>query len=109
MVNIILQRVSMRILGFMILMLISIFLFNGCNRKKDIDNNVVAEFGNGNPITFNELQRYVFDENYNKRYRVKSEGYKHALDDMLENKMKRVDFFESRLDTNKALIKASAV
>jgi parvulin-like peptidyl-prolyl isomerase len=94
--------------GFMItiLVLVSIFMYNGCNAKKDTDTNVVAEFDNGRKITFDELKQYAFDNLYNKRYRVKSEAYRHALNDMLLNQMKRVDFFESHLDTNKALIQS---
>ena len=96
----------MRTPGFMIIILtlISIFSNSGCSSKKDIDSNVVAEYGNGEKMTFDELNQYVFDWNYNKRFRMKSEAYRLALNDMLENQMKRVDFFESHLDTNEAII-----
>ena len=58
-----------------ILTLVSIYFYNGCSTKTDIDKNVVAEYGNGGKITFDELNQFVFDLNYNKRFRVKSEGY----------------------------------
>ena len=107
MANTMQQRNSIRLPGFMliILMLASIFIDNGCNTK-NIDNDVVAEYDNGKTINFNELRQYVFDWNYDKRFRVKSEGYRHALEDLVENQLKRVDFFESHLDTNKALIQS---
>ena len=105
MVNITAQKALTRIAGFMmvILLLVNVSFFNGCSKNKDIDENVVAEYGNGKKITFIELKQYVFDWNYNKRYREESEGYRHALNDMLKNQMKRVDFFELHLDTNETL------
>ena len=89
-----------------ILTLVSIYFYNGCSTKKDIDKNVVAEYGEGGKITFDELNQFVFDWDYTRRFKVKSEGYRHALNDMVENQMKRVDFFESHLDTNTALIQS---
>lgn len=98
----------MRTTGFRItiLVLVSIFLYSGCSAKKNTDKNVVAEYDNGREITFNELTQYVYDNIYNKKYRVKSEAYRHALKDMMENQMKRTDFFDSHLDTNQALIQS---
>ena len=60
----------------------------------------------GKKITFNELNKYVDDWYYLRRFRDKSEAYKRALNDMLKNQMKRVDFFEKHLDTNKILIQS---
>ena len=89
-----------------ILMLMSIYVYSGCNTNGDIDQNVVAEYGDGKKITFEELNKYVNDWFINKRFTDKSEGYRNALNIMLNNQMKRVDFFERHLDTNKTLIQS---
>ena len=98
----------MRITRCMIIIfvLVSICFYSGCNTKEDIDKNIVAEYGNGGKITFDELNQYVIYWKYVRKYRVKSEAYRHALDDMVENQMKRIDFFESHLDTNSALMQS---
>ncbi|HTX20005.1 MAG TPA: peptidyl-prolyl cis-trans isomerase [Bacteroidota bacterium] len=66
----------------------------------------MAEYDNGKTIVFDELREYVYDRNYDKRYRVKSEAYRHALEDLMERQLKRVDFFERHLDTNTVLIQS---
>lgn len=88
-----------------VLLLISIC--SGCNTNGNDDPNVVAEYGEGRKIKFEELNKYVNDWNYNKRFRDdKIEAYTNALNDMVKNQMKRVDFFERELDTNKVLIQS---
>lgn len=96
----------MRRLGFMIIILtlVCVFFNNGCDSKGDVARNIVAEYGDEGKITFDELKQYVLEWNYHKKYRVKTEAYKYALDNLIKNQLKRVDFFESHLDTNQAII-----
>lgn len=89
-----------------ILMLISVFNYSGCKSIGDADENVVAEYLDGKKITYEELNKYVNDWYKNRRFSTNTEKYKDALNTMLKNQLKRVDFFEKHLDTNKVLIQS---
>ncbi|AFN76070.1 hypothetical protein MROS_2840 [Melioribacter roseus P3M-2] len=70
------------------------------------DTSVVARYAGEYSVTAGELNKYVVDWLYNKRYRNREDIYRNALRDMLVNQFKRMDFFERGLDTNTGLIKS---
>ncbi|MEJ2618060.1 MAG: hypothetical protein P8Z35_24095, partial [Ignavibacteriaceae bacterium] len=92
------------------LLLVIILILAGCNSEnspeKDSKSNIVATFDNGHTITVNELNKYVSDYLYYKKYIDRSDAYNNALNDMLINQFKRLDFFAKGLDKNKNLIQS---
>ena len=92
------------------LLLVITLILAGCNSEnspeKDSKSNIVATFDNGHTITVNELNKYVSDYLYYKKYIDRSDAYNNALNDMLINQFKRLDFFAKGLDKNKNLIQS---
>lgn len=93
---------------YLILLFTLIFLFmnNGCGTDKFPDSNVVAKYNTNHSITSNELKQYVKDWLYYLKFQNRSDMYNNALEDMLTNQMKRLDFFEKGLDKNEELIQS---
>jgi hypothetical protein len=81
-------------------------IFIGCNSEKLPEGNVIAKYGDGYTITFNDLEKYVKDWLYYKKFRDKSDAFNNALNDMLVNQFKRMDFFEKGLDNDSKLIQS---
>jgi hypothetical protein len=77
---------------------------NGCTSKNSPGSNIVAKYGNDNYVTIKELNKYIKDWMYFKKYRSREDIYKNALNDLLVNQFKRIDFFEKGLDKDKKLI-----
>ncbi len=90
------------------LLLISLYvliiLFAGCGSSGKENQNVVAKIGNDYTVTFNELNNYVHDRFYNKKYKDKSEAYNKALYDLITNQLKRMDFFAKGLENDSDLV-----
>jgi hypothetical protein len=90
------------------LIFIVIFIGAGCKSEKSPENNpqnnIVAKYGDNHIVTFNELDKYVKDWLYYKKFRERSDAYNNALNDLLINQFKRMDFFEKGLDKNEELI-----
>ena len=84
---------------------ILIIILTGCSKGKlNEDDKIVARIGGNYEVTLGELKQYIADWNYNRRFRDKSEAYKKALDALITNQLKRFDFFERKLNENKALM-----
>lgn len=92
--------------SIVILIIIICVFLPGCAIKKEEDQNVVAKIGKNYTITFDDLRNYVYDWFYDKKYRNKSEAYNNALDAMITNQLKRIDFFERGLDKDYKLIQS---
>jgi len=80
--------------------------FSGCAQKARRDKDVVAEIGPDSVIHFTELQKYVDDYLYLRRYPEKSEAYRKALDIMVTDQLKRIDFFKRGLYGRSDLIQS---
>jgi len=93
----------------LILLLALIFLLknNGCVDDKISDSNIVATYDNLHSVTIDELQTYVKDWLYFKKFIDRSDAYNNALKDMVTNQLKRIDFFEKGLDKNEKLTQST--
>lgn len=101
-------RKLMRLFRYPVLLLAYLFLFmnEGCGTDKLPDSSIVAEYDADHSVTINELNKYVKDWLYYKKFKDRSDVYNHALNDMITNQLKRVDFFEKGLDKNEKLIQS---
>ncbi len=74
----------------------------------DEKDTIVAKIGNDYNVTFQDLRQYFIDWQYNIKYRNRNiyAGYKEALNSLIENQMKRIDFFSRGLNKNKDLMKS---
>lgn len=90
------------------LIFIVMLIWAGCKSEKSPENNpqnnIVAKYGDNHTVAFNELNKYVQDWLYYKKYKERSDAYNNALNDLLVNQFKRMDFFEKGLDKNEKLI-----
>lgn len=77
---------------------------NGCSSKKFPGSNIVAKYANDNFVTIDELHKYIKDWMYYKKYVTRKDIYNNALNDLLVNQFKRMDFFEKGLDKDRKLI-----
>ena len=91
---------------FILLLSIVLLLANGCGTDKITDRNIVVRYDDKHSVTINELQKYVKDWLYYKKFRDRSDIYNNALNDMVTNQLKRIDFFEIGLDKNEKLIES---
>jgi len=96
----------MRMYRYTVLLLASLFLLiiNGCEADKLSDSNIVAKYDNDHSITIAELNKYIEDWLYYKKFENRSDVYINALNDMITNQLKRFDFFEKGLNKNVKLI-----
>lgn len=83
------------------ILLITLLSF-GCQKN---NTNIVARIGDEYSYTFDELRKYVLDWLYNKKFRDQTVAYNNALNDMVTNQLKRIDFFEKGLQNNQELVK----
>lgn len=77
---------------------------NGCVNDKLRDSSIVAKYDNNHSVTVSDLHKYVKDWLYDKKYLDRSDAYNNALNDMVDNQLKRMDFFEKGLDKNEKLL-----
>ena len=76
----------------------------GCNADgKGETGAVVAEFKGDHKVEFGELKTYMKQWFFDKRYPDETEAYNKALEMMIVNKLKRLDFFKRGLDQDKEL------
>ena len=96
----------MRVYRHPVLLLASLFLLMNDRCKADNlpDSNIVAIYDTEHSITAKELHKYVQDWLYYKKFQNRSDVYNHALNDMITNQLKRIDFFEKGLDKDNKLI-----
>ncbi|NLT52156.1 MAG: hypothetical protein GXX85_14730 [Ignavibacteria bacterium] len=67
--------------------------------------NIVAEYDDTNFVKFEELAKYVSDWQFNLKYRDKFVSFKYAVNEMIINKIKRLDYFDKKMDTCSNVIK----
>ena len=87
-----------------------ILIWSGCKSEMlpedNPQNDVVAKYDGKYTVTFSELSKYVNDWFYSHKFKDKSVAYNNALNDLLINQFKRMDFFEKGLDKNEKLIQS---
>lgn len=98
----------MRIFRSPVLYLVSLLLIlnYGCDSGKLAESDVVATYDNGHTVKVDELNKYVKDWLYYKKFNNRSDVYNNALNDLLVNQFKRMDFFEKGLDKDSVLIQS---
>jgi len=96
----------MRISRYSVLFLLALFLIMnyGCESEKPSESNVVATYDGNNKVTISELNKYVEDWLYFKKFSNRSDSYNNALNDLLVNQFKRMDFFDKGLDKDSSLV-----
>ncbi|MBN2092758.1 peptidyl-prolyl cis-trans isomerase, partial [candidate division KSB1 bacterium] len=96
------MKLSLHLLGlFILLVLICIF---ACEKSGQQNQNIIAEIGDNYTISFDDLRTYVTTNFYNKMYRDQSEAYHKALDVMVINQLKRIDFVAKNLQDDENLL-----
>ncbi len=68
------------------------------------DTNVVARLDKDFVVTLKDLKQYIADWRYEQRFRVKSEVYRNALNDLIRYRLRIFDFFDRQLDENPVLM-----
>ncbi len=96
----------MRNFILLVSLLILLFLGNGYSFNQSPGGNVIAKYDKDRTVTIEELNQYVKDWLYYKKFRERADIYNNALNDLLVNQFKRIDFFEKGLDKDKELIKS---
>jgi hypothetical protein len=93
--------------SFVLLLLLAVSInYADAKYSKAETDSVIAIIGQDYKVTFNDLEKYVSDWQYNLKYRNNiSEGFKVALNALLINQLKRLDFFERGLNKNVDLVK----
>lgn len=73
--------------------------------KQSLENQmVVAQIGDNHKISFQDLQSYVINNFYNRMYRDPLQAHNKALDVMIINQLKRIDFVAKGLQNDEALV-----
>ncbi|MFZ1289339.1 MAG: peptidyl-prolyl cis-trans isomerase [Melioribacteraceae bacterium] len=83
------------------------FIIVGCVKAKTNlgeAEKIIAQIGKDYKITLSDLEQYIKDWNYNKKFREKEKIYNSALNDLITNQLKRFDFFDRKLDQNNELM-----
>jgi len=63
-----------------------------CDKSNQQNQMVVAEVGDNYTISFQDLKAYAINNFYNRMYRDQLEAYSKALDVMIVDQLKRIDF-----------------
>jgi len=94
---------------YLTLLFIILFLaLGGCAKEKsNINENdeVVARVGKDYEITLKDLNKYVTDEHFVRRFRIKPVAYEKALNMLIIKRLKILDFFDRKLNEDKDLMK----
>ena len=94
----------------LLLVFVLIIILNSCKSDKfsesESQSNIVAKYNDNHTVTSRELEKYVKDWLYYKKFVKRSDAYKNALNDLLINQFKRMDFFAKGLDKNENLIQS---
>ena len=96
---------TLLITPFILIFLLPVFLTN-CTEQNGNDKEIVAKIDDNYTITFDELSTYVYDWLYDKKFRIKTKAFSEALDAMVTNQLKRIDFFAKGLNKNQKLIQS---
>lgn len=90
-----------------LIFLILFLVLEGCAKdKSDVGGNdtVVAKADKDYVVTLKDLNKYVVDGHYLRRFNERSVAYKEALNRMIINRLKLFDFFDRKLDENQDLM-----
>lgn len=86
------------------LLLLTFIVFIRCNAQDTSHQDIVAKIGDKYSISFAELQNFVYDNFLDRLYRKNvAEGYKKALEILIEKRSILFDFFDRGLDEKKEL------
>ena len=102
----------MKIFRYPVLLLAFLLIISlyGCKSNElqegESQSNIVAKYDDNHTITFSELDKFVKDWFYYKKFKERSDAYNNALNDLLISQLKRMDFFEKGLDKNEKLIQS---
>ncbi|HOT97715.1 MAG TPA: peptidylprolyl isomerase [bacterium] len=89
-----------------LLILVVLLALTGCSDFSKKSPEVVARIGQQDAFTFENLQQYVSDWSYMRKFKSRSEAYSVALEDMITNQLKRIDFFARGLDQDEKWIQS---
>jgi hypothetical protein len=89
---------------FFLLVCAAVVCSTSCTDNHKKTQDVVAKIGGDYIYTFTDLQQYVSDWSYMRKFKTRSEAYREALDAMITNQLKRFDFFARGLDKDEKLI-----
>jgi len=90
-----------------LIFIIVIFVLLSCkedNSNINENDKIVARLNEVYIVTKKDLNQYVKDWKYDKRFRVKAEAYKNALKGLIRDRLRVFDFFERRLNENQDLM-----
>lgn len=87
-----------------LLLALGLNTFMGCEKQTRYDQKIVAAIESDYKISFTDLNKYVHDEFYHRRFRDKNEAYTRALNEMILNRLRCIDFFETGLHNDQQLI-----
>ncbi|MDZ7336783.1 MAG: peptidyl-prolyl cis-trans isomerase, partial [candidate division KSB1 bacterium] len=76
----------------------------GCEKHAQQSQSIVAKVGENYTIDFKDLKTFVINNLYNRMYRDQSEAYYKALDVMIINQLKRIDFVAKGLQNDEKLL-----
>lgn len=89
---------------FVLLSVLVIIGVIACEKQSQQSQMVVAEVGDNYTISFQDLEAYVINNLYNRMYRDQSEAYNKALEVMIINQLKRIDFVAKGLQNDEELL-----
>ncbi|HQM36956.1 MAG TPA: peptidyl-prolyl cis-trans isomerase [Candidatus Marinimicrobia bacterium] len=79
-------------------------IFTNCGKQTELAQKTIAVIDDHYKISFADLHKYVYDEYFHRRYRDKSEAYQRALDEMVLDQLKCIDFFKRGLNNDSQLM-----
>ncbi len=79
-------------------------IFTNCGKQTELAQKTIAVIDDHYKISFADLHKYVYDEYFYRRYRDKSEAYQQALDEMVLDQLKCIDFFKRGLNNDPQLM-----
>ncbi len=98
------MRINTKFFRFCILA--CILSLHGCTDREDIDLNIIAEVGDNYRITFPELRTYTVENYLNHIFQDQIEAHETALDQMIVNQLKLMDFFAKNLHENDEIMQS---
>ncbi len=98
----------MQYLRYFFLLVVGEIFLSGSISAITITSNdsIVVKYADKYTFKIAELNKYIVDWLYHKKYKTREEVYRNALHDMLINQLKRMDFFDRGLDNDTNLIKS---
>ncbi|MGK9477239.1 peptidylprolyl isomerase [Melioribacter sp. OK-6-Me] len=98
----------MRYFRYLFLLAVGAILLSGSISAFTFSSNdsIVVTYADKYTFTISELNKYIVDWLYDKKYKNREDVYRNALHDMLINQLKRMDFFDRGLGNDTNLIKS---